>query len=219
MWHQIHIKHSQTTSRGSSSSKTKETADNASETYLTILSYKACTACETLACIWARGWCTATHTAAVWLSASGHSRKGWRWSRLSAPFPPIPPPPPFPDDDVVVHLVHSPLNNIFSLHNLEVASSPCVSCELESHSRVKPELSCWPEASFASGHGAVIPDWNTLGCILQMTYQGQLGIKCCPQRMMLMTFRIIKLEFLKKQVCFHTKVDRLKDSTGYCSFY
>lgn len=133
---------------------------------------------------------------------------------------PIPTNMLFPDDeDVVVHLVHSPLNDIVSLHNLEVASSPCVSSELGSHSRVKPELSCWPEASFARGHGAVIPDWNTLGCILQMTYQGQLGIKCCLQRMMLMTFRIIKLEFLKKQVCFHTKVDRRKVRTGYCSFY
>lgn len=99
---------------------------------------------------------------------------------LKQTFCPIPTNMLFPDDeDVVVHLVHSPLNDIVSLYNLEVASSPRVPSEPQSHSRVKRELSCWLQASIASGHDAVIPDWNTLGCILQMTYQGHLGIKCC----------------------------------------
>ncbi|KAJ8346766.1 hypothetical protein SKAU_G00281670 [Synaphobranchus kaupii] len=102
------------------------------------------------------------------------------------------------DEDDVVHLVHSPLKDTISLHDLETASAaepvftmlrdyirhgwPArVPLELEPFSRVKHELTCWGEACIARGHCAVIP-MALRGCVLQMAHQGHLGIVKIKQR-------------------------------------
>lgn len=180
MWSQGHMKHSQKTSRGKSFSTTKETADSAFDPYLASLSQRACSPCSLSTdhqvptalksnsdrehrppylCRWGDCLQQDDFQLQVTLGKDGveadfpynfhqHASPRW-WRRGGSPCP--------------------PLNDIVSLHNLEVASSSHVSSELRSHSRVKHERSCWPDASIASSHGAVIPDWNTLGCILQMT--------------------------------------------------
>ncbi|KAJ8015112.1 hypothetical protein DPEC_G00022770 [Dallia pectoralis] len=103
-----------------------------------------------------------------------------------------------PEDEEVVHLVHSPLKDTVSLRDLESASAaePVFSMlrdyirhgwparvppELEPYYRVKHELSCWGEACIARGLCAVIPV-ALRGCVLQMAHQGHLGIVKAKQR-------------------------------------